>query len=527
VTADEEASAPGQTTSARGDEDARGETSLTSATISGGAWRTVSVFGGAVMQFAVTIVLARILTPTDFGTFGLVMIVVGLASMPAFLGLSSALVQRRSILAVHVRTAWTLSLITGVIACAFIALTAPLLSRLVGDPSTTYVFMAISPAFLLSGIRTCSVALLRRDLRFRELTIVDVASYSIGYAVVGIAAALLGWGLWSLVAASLCEAAIGTVLSYAYERHSLRLGLSAKAFRQLFGFGGPVSASGVANYVALNADNFIIGRVLGPAALGLYARAYNLMNLPLIYFAGIMGSVLLPAFSRIQDDRERMKRSYLVSVYLIFLFSAPTMMFVLIAAPDIIIGIYGHRWTGAIRPLQVLALFGALRATYHVGGILAQGAGRPWSEFARQLMYAGLVAVGALVGTKWGITGVAWAVGIAIIAMYIATAQLSRTVTGFGWGDFMSAHRSGAAAGGAVLLVLSGCRWLLLQTALPALPALVALVAAFGVTTLAAIATLPKRWGPEGHEYVLTVACGKLPKPVREIAKRIVLARDA
>lgn len=494
---------------------------LTSVTITSGAWRMFSVFGGAVLQFAVSVVLARLLTPSDFGTYGLVIVVVGFVNMLAFLGVGPAIVQRRELTDEHVRSAWTISLIGGLVSAALMVAVAPLLADLVGNAGTTNVFRAISPVFLLVGIRTVSLSLLRRQLRFRALGLVDILSYALGYSVVGISLALMGWGLWSLVAASLCQAALSTILTCALGRHSLRLRFARTAWRQLLGFGGAMTLSGLANYVALNGDNFIVGRVLGPAALGFYARAYNFMNLPFNYLAQILGTVLLPAFSRIQDSRERMARSYIVSIYLVFLFAAPTMMFVFVAAPQIIVGIYGQRWSGAIAPLQILALFGALRATYHLGGPLVQAAGRPWSEFARQLVYASLVVVGGRLGANWGTVGVAWAVGIAITVMNVAMAQLSREVAGFTWKSFSGAHRAGLTAGAAVLGTGAVTRLLLGRTGAPALVSLFVLTAVYITTACLAVALVPRGWAPEGATHAMSVAFDKLPRPLRAVVRRI------
>lgn len=488
------------------------EEDLTAATVSGGAWRAASVFGGAAMQFVVSIVLARLLTPSDFGTVSLVGIVVGVANVLAFLGAGPALVQRRELTSDHVATAWTLSVIGGLAACVVIAAAAPLLALAVGDSATTVVFMAVSPVLFLTGLRTCSMGLMRRKMRFRALMTVDLTSYALGYALVAVPTALLGWGVWSLVAGQLCQGVVACVVAYVVQPHPLRFRLESGATREMLHFGGGVTASSLANYVAVNSDNFMVGRILGTGALGLYARAYTLMNLPLTYVAQVLSQVLLPAYSRVQDDRARMTRGYLASVYLVFGIAAPAMMFVLVGAPYLIRTLYGAQWEGAIGALQVLALFGALRATYHLGGSAVQASGKPWSEFRRQVMYACLVLIGAAVGSRWGIVGVAWGIGLAIVVMYAAIARLTHALLRFSWRSFAAAHATGVTSGLGVLGFGLALRWALQGTAWPDVVILLSLGIASVGLAFVVVSLLPRSWRAEGAERVVSVALDKLPR---------------
>lgn len=484
---------------------------LTAASVSGGAWRAASTFGGAALQFGVAIVLARLLTPSDFGTVTLVAVVVGIANLLAFLGVGPALVRRKALTADYVATAWTLSLIAGVLGCVAIALLAPLLADLVGDASTRIVFLAVSPILVLTGLRTCSMSLLRRHMRFRALMVVDLVSYGLGYCLVAVVTALLGWGVWALVAGMLAQGALAGVIAYAYERHSLRMRLTRAAARDIVDFGGGVTASGLANYVALNGDNFIIGRTLGAGAVGLYNRAYMLMNLPVTYGALVLSQVLLPAFSRAQDDRERVSRGYLSSLYLVFTGATPMMMFMLVAAPYLIRTLFGPQWEASIAPLQVFALFGAFRAAYHLGSAVAQALGRPWAEFARQVLYALVVVAGALVGYRWGITGVAWGTSAGIVVMYVAMAQLSHSLLGFSWRSFVGAHATGLVCGLVVLAAGAAAAQALRGSGWPDLVVLLCLVVVCVGAACVAVSLLPRSWRVEGAERAMSVALGMLP----------------
>jgi O-antigen/teichoic acid export membrane protein len=494
---------------------------LTAAAVSGGWWRFVSVFGGAAVQFVVMVALARLLTPGEFGTLALVMVIVGVANLLAFLGVGPAIVQRKELRRAHVETAWVLSVLGGFLGCLVVALGAPVLALVAREPSSTMVFVAVSPTLVLSGLRVVSLALLRRRMEFRRLMVIDLASYCLGYAPVAVVAALAGWGVWSLVMGLLAQGALATCGALFFGRHSLRLKVDRAALRDLLGFGSGMTASGLASYAALNGDNFIVGRVLGPFQLGLYSRAYYLMNLPLTYFAQILSQVLLPAFSRAQDDRSRFARGYIVGIYLVFLVSAPTMMLIVVSAPFLVMALFGAKWMGVVPPLQVLALFGALRATYHLGGPVAQAGGRPWSEFVRQAVYAAMVLGGSVVGAHWGTVGVAWAVGSAILVMYVSMARLAHSVAGFAWADFVAAHRAGLACGAVVLLSGLLLRRSLAGTGWPAWAILMVLVCACLGLALLLGAMLPRGWRPDGADRVVVAATRRLPQSVRARVQRI------
>jgi len=498
------------------------EDGLTVATISSGMWRSVSVFGGAAMQFAVSVVLARLLAPADFGTLALVMVVTGVSNSAIITGLGYPIIQRRELRREHLQTAWTLSLLAGLIGTGVVATGAPWLARLLGDARSAGVFMCLSPLILLTATQVCSLSLLRRKLLFKQLMLRELISYAIGYGPVALAGAALGWGIWSLVAGSLIQAVLLAILAYWFVRHPVRLRLERAAARDILGLGGMATASALTSFVALNGDNLVVGRLLGTASLGFYTRAYHLMTLPLAYFAQILSQVLLPAYSRVQQEPLRMGRAYIVSIYTAFWIAAPTMMFVLVAAPHLVPGLYGDGWEGAIKPLQVLAVFGGLRALYHLGGPLAQGSGRPGREFLRQLMYAALVILGAVIGSRWGLTGVAWGIGCAITAMYFAMAHLSHAVAHFCWARYAAAHMTGFVAGIAMLALGLLVRHLLIPVELPNLVLVTILGLLLVLVTFSTICLVPRGLRPEGAEQAFRIVLGRLPPCPRALGLRLL-----
>jgi PST family polysaccharide transporter len=395
-------------------------------------WRLAATLATAVSRFLVGVLLSRLLTPSDFGISAIAFVVLGFVQPVQDLGIGAAVVQRRYLTSRHVRAAFTFSTLLGLATAAALILVAPLVAIVMRDARVTPVLRVLSAGLALQAPGGVAGALLRRRLDFRRVFFVDTASYMVGYGV-SIGLALLGKGVWSLVWGGFVQGTLLSAFQLAVVRHSVRPLLNTRETRDLLHFGVGWGASNWINYLALNADNFLVGRMLGAASLGLYARAYTLMSLPSTHMASLLSGVLFPAFAEIQADRARLRRAYLVITQLIAIVAAASMATMVIVAPHLVRSLYGLRWMGVVAPLQILCGAGYFRALYHVGGVVAQSAGQVYRDLRRQALYATLVVTGALVGSFYDLRGVAVGVSLAILVMFAATGQLALSITGAQW----------------------------------------------------------------------------------------------
>jgi O-antigen/teichoic acid export membrane protein len=456
---------------------------LSERTVSAGQWRMAAWGIQAVLQLAVGVLLARLLPPAEFGLAGLAMVVITFATLVSEMGLGIAVVQRRPLTDRHLRTAFTASLSMGIAAAAAIYLLAPLAAPLLRSPELPPLLRAMTLVFVFGAAGATARATLQRAMDFRRLFAIDVASYGLGYAAVAVPMALNGYGAWSLVIGSIVQSGLAAAIALAFARHPVRPLLARTELRELCGYGAAATLNQVVNGIARNADNLLVGRLLGPAALGVYARAFNLMTLPLAAVGDVMWHVLLPAMSEVRDDRARLGRAYLAAVQASALAAAPLMAGLAAAAPQIAAGVYGPQWTGMAAPLQVLCAAGAFRAVYHVSGALTHASGRVMSELWRQSVYAVIVVAGAIVGSRWGVVGVAAGVVVSIAFMYLAMARLSLRIAGLRWRDFFAAQLPGAALGALV----GAAAW---TVAAVLAPRGIGPLAIFAVQTVAGIAAL-------------------------------------
>jgi O-antigen/teichoic acid export membrane protein len=444
-------------------------------------WRFAGAAVGAVSQFGIGVLLARLLAPADFGLMAVAFAVLGLVRPLTDLGLGSAVVQRSDLRREHVQAAFTVAALSGCVIALAVLAAAPLGAVWMGNARVTPILRVLAIGFVVQGFGVVANALLRRALNFRLQFFIDTLSYLVGYGTVAILLALRGYGVWSLVWGGLAQTTLASSLAAIAVRHSMRPRLAVDELRELLHFGVGSAAILVVNQVALGGDNLVVGRFLGVSALGFYSRAYALMNLPFSYCAGVMSGVLFPAFASVQRDRERLRRAYFLTTQLTAVIAASAMASLAIAAPHLIPAVYGARWAGVVPPVTVLCIAGYFRALYHLGGIVAQSAGMVYGELKQQIVYASLVVGGAWLGLGYGLVGVAAGVDLAIVYMFIASGRLALKATGGSWTSYLRVQTVAVITGGAVLAAAGCTRWVLEARGAPAPAAAAAILCASAI----------------------------------------------
>lgn len=308
-----------------------------------------------VLQSISTVVLARLLTPVDFGLVAMVTAVTAIAAGFADLGLTEATIQRKEISHDQVSTLFWINVAIGLLLTLLTAAMAPVLAWFYREPRLTGITLVVSLTFLLGGLRGQHSALLKRQMRFSSLAVRDVTSSAIAIPV-AIIMARHGAGYWALVALPLTLNLTQMVISWLMVNWRPGLPRRDAEVRSLVSFGGNVATSYVIFNWICSADNVLIGWYWGAGPLGLYSRAYNLLMLPLNQINGPAANVAIPAFSRIQGDPDLFARYYLRIVNLILWIIAPLFGFLFVAAKPVIVLILGDKWREAAPVFQILAI---------------------------------------------------------------------------------------------------------------------------------------------------------------------------
>jgi PST family polysaccharide transporter len=457
-------------------------------------WRFLSESSIFALRLVVTIILARLLPVDAFGLLTLVMIVMNFAYRISQVGMAPALIQCKDLTKTHARVAFSVSVLSGVAITAVIWASAPAVAAIFRNDAVTPLLRLISTSFLFSSLGSISAALLERRLNYRRLFQVELSSYTFGYALVGIILAVSGWGVWALAWAIVVESVLRAGLLFAASPHPLRPSFARLEAGQLLNFGAGSSLSRIANYAALNGDYFVVGRWLGAEDLGLYSRAYQLISLPMYQFSSVISYVLFPVYSRIQDDTRALRRAYIASVFISSVIVIPILTALAIAAPEVMAGVFGPQWTGAIAPLQLLCMGGVFHSIYNLGDSLARAKGAVYLKFWCHAVYAAGVIVGSIVGTSWGINGVAVGVVMALAVIYLLLGRLSIYLSESTWREFFLSQLPGLIFGVSVAAFALPVTLLLRSAQIPHLVILAATLAMSLIGALLAALVLPRPW---------------------------------
>ncbi|MGA2173986.1 MAG: lipopolysaccharide biosynthesis protein [Verrucomicrobiota bacterium] len=379
--------------------------------------KRVSALGGAhtvlaqgvcyAAQMVSTVILARLLTPRDFG---LVALVTSITSMLGYfgvdLGLTDATIQRKDLTRAQSNGLFWISVCSGGFFALATCASAPALAWFYREPRLVLISVAIAPSFVFQGVAVQHLALLSREMRFGTVAMIQSVSI-VGGAVVAIGAALLGAGYWSLVAQPVV-AALGSALA-AWSLNRWRPGLPTRGvgLRSFLHFGRNVTMFNFLNQFARSFDKIVIGRICGAAALGYYTRAAYLLLLPLGQVILPFGKVLVPVLSRLQDDRERFRNYFCKALN-----AAAFGIFIPVAAlmalsDDVILVLLGPAWKESALLFKVLALSALTQPLFSAVTWVATAQGKTREMRQWSLVSAPLICAAFLVGAKWGVVGVA------------------------------------------------------------------------------------------------------------------------
>ncbi len=435
---------------------------LTARALGGLFWTFSGTGVQMIVQLLVIMALGRLITPAQFGLMGAAAVVIALSQIVSQVGVGPAIIQSREVTPTHIRVAVTLSGTLGLLLGAIVWYGAPAIAAFYRIPAVEPVLRGVAFLFPLDGLNTVAKSLLSRQLRFRLFVALDVGSYILGYAVVGILLAWYGFGVWALVMANLSQVAVRLVAMYLATRHPLRPSVDLRAARDLLSFGFGHSLAQVGTVLSEQGDNLVVGRWLGPAALGVYGRAYSLMVMPASAFGKIVNRVLFPVMAQVQDERERLAGAYERAIAIVGLVSLPIAAFLWVVAPEFIPVILGPAWAAVVLPFRLFSISLLFRMSSKISDACTKAAGAVYSRALRQGIFAALVLLGATVGQRWGVGGVAVAVSIAMGVNFISMAALGRSVTGLSWTRFVRAHVPGTllavAIGGSAAVVTAVAR---------------------------------------------------------------------
>jgi O-antigen/teichoic acid export membrane protein len=350
--------------------------SLSSKTVNSIKWSYFSTIATAVLQIGYTAVMARLLLPKAFGLVAMAGIILRFVSYFSQMGVGQAIIQKKEIKNEDIRSSFTSSFLLGAFFFGIIWIAAPLALYVFNNDQVIPIIRIMGLSFIISGLSITSISLLQRTFSFRAIAIVEIISYVIGYLIVGILFAISGFGVWSLVASSLCQSLISALIAYYYSRHNLKLIFSWKYYKPLFSFGSRVSIIGFLEFIGGTLDTIFIGHSIGASSLGIYNRASMLVNLPMQYLTSSLSRVLLPTYSNLQTEFIRLKKVYLTSILLMSALLIPITFGISACAKEIVFTILGPKWAAAAPILGILAIVTPLNLLTHFSAVVCEATAR-------------------------------------------------------------------------------------------------------------------------------------------------------
>jgi lipopolysaccharide exporter len=452
-------SQPDGTASAGGE----GQPNLTAQTASGLRWFYLSTMTLMVANLAYTATISRLLDPTTFGLMAMANLVVLFTQFFARMGLASALVQKPELSEEEIRASSTAGIAIGLACMAVVWILAPAIADLFRAPTLPPILRGLGVSFVFMGWSMTGLGLLRRQLRFRILSVITMGSYVFGYIVVGVGLALLGAGVWSLVAASVVAGAVQAVWQYAVVRHPLRPVLRWTPYRAVCSYGARLSGAHIMNYIGGNLDTFTVTRIASAADVGQYTRAYYLVLQPLgNYVAQALTNVLFPPLSRIQQDLVRLRRAYLSVLSLGNLVLFPICAGIAVAAEELVQVILGPQWGLAVGLVPWFALAGGCHVASQLTQLLADARAELNRSLAVQTAYILALALLILLALPFRSHGV-WVIAATVAAAetlrYFGYLALARRVLRLSLRQLWRAHAPAAVASVGVALAVAAARW--------------------------------------------------------------------
>lgn len=387
--------------------------SLRTRAVRGAAWSGVSSIVLRAGSLVVGIILARILTPEQFGVFAIALAVQSIVMTVADLGLSSDLVRSEEPERIAPTIA-TLGLITGVVTTTLTMVTSTGLAELLGSVEAAPALAILSLTLFLAGVSIVPYAMMLRRFQQRELFWIGVVDFVV-YTTVTLTLVASGFGVIGLAIGRVAAQLVASILQFVVAGVRPRFGLDRERLRPILAFGLPIATANLIAWALLNVDNIVLARMAGVTALGFYTLAFNISSWPMTALSQVVRSISLPYFSRTDDAGRAVSKLMAIGWAL----ALPTCGLLAALSAPVISVLYGERWLPAAPVLAALGIYGALRVVFDIatGFLYAQGRSRPVLYI--QIVWIVLLTVGMITTIPgYGIEGAAWvhvAVSVIII----------------------------------------------------------------------------------------------------------------
>ena len=382
----------------------------------GVAWMIIQKWGVQLISLLVFIILARLLAPDAFGVIAMAAVFRSLVEVFINQGLAAAIVQRETIDHEHLNTAFWMNVIVSSLLAALSVVLSGSIAAVFGEPLLEPIIKWLSLTFVFTGLSGTQGALLRRNLRFRSLAVRSLIAATVG-GVVGVSMAVAGFGVWSLVGQGLANRAADVVVLWRVSDWRPTFAFSRKHYRGLLNFGLSVLGVRILSWIANKLDRFVIGYYLGSVSLGYYFIGYQALKRVDAVIRGVVIAVGLPAFSRLQGNRERLSRAFYEATEYTMTVAFPVSVGLIVTAPDFMVGVFGDKWLPSVTVFRIFAA-GSLAAVVNLLNIqFVMSRGKPQLLLRVRLISTSVAALATFLVVHRGIVAVATVNAVVNVAL--------------------------------------------------------------------------------------------------------------
>jgi len=405
-------------------------------TITGMLWSFIERFGSVMLQFIANIVLARLLTPNDFGLIGMIMVFIAISNTIVDSGFSAALIQKREVTQEDYSTIFFVNIILAILLFCLLFVTAPLISNFYRQAELTNMLRILGFVLILNAFNIIQNTQLIREVDFKKIAKINVIATFIA-CVLSIILAFKGFGVWSLVVQILAISFFKSLFLWIWNKWRPTFIISMNSLKNLFGFGSKLLFSALLDTVYINLQSLVIGKVFSARDLGLYAQASKMGEVPVNTLSGVVTQVTFPVFARLQDDYVKMKRGVKQSMKSLAYLNFPIMVLLIIIAKPLFLVLFTDKWNDAVPYFRLLCIPGMILTLQVTNLNILKAAGRSDIFFYLEIVKKSIGVISIIIGIQFGILGMLYAM---VITSYIClglNAYFSGKVIQYGiWEQF-------------------------------------------------------------------------------------------
>ncbi len=382
-------------------------------------WLLLGTAGQNALQLISILVLARILTPEDFGVVSIGVAIIAFLRIFSEIGVGPALVHKESISSLDVATANLLALMLGLALSIILYCQARNLSIFFTAKELEGVLKYLAFTLPIISFSVVGQSLLQRNLEFKKIALFTFVSYFISYGVISVCMAIKGYGIWALVSAYCVQALVFLFFLTVSRSTPLSIGFDYTSARGMLAYGFGHSIARFWNYAAGQGDNLVIGKILGSESVGFYGRAYQIMSMPAILFGSVIDKVFFPLMVKMRGDKRAIEELYLSSIFfslLIFVFFSG---YLFVFSKQIVYFLFGEGWDHVNDLIKVMSVGLYFRIGYKFSDCLTMAVGKVYARAVLQFIYAAAVVGFVILGSQWGLIGASIGVVLAIILNYM------------------------------------------------------------------------------------------------------------